>query len=68
VHKENIFHFKPYSLKELADFYGVCDKTFKKWLKPFLVQIGEKQGRFFTVSQVKIIVDKLGFPSFSKID
>lgn len=53
---------KPYSIKELADIYGVCDKTFKKWLKPFEVAIGPKQGRYFNVAQVRVIFEKLGVP------
>lgn len=53
---------KHYSTKELARFYGVCDKTLLKWMKPFLTDIGPKQGRFYTVAQVKIIFEKLGTP------
>jgi hypothetical protein len=53
---------RPYSAKDLAGFYGVCDKTFKKWISPFLGEIGIKNGRFYTVAQVKIIFDKLDLP------
>ena len=35
---------KPYSTKELANIYDVCDKTMKKWIKPFSEQVGEKNG------------------------
>jgi len=54
---------KHYSTKELARFYGVCDKTLLKWMKPFADNIGERQGRYYTVAQVKIIFEKLGEPS-----
>lgn len=54
---------KHYSTKELAKFYGVCDKTLLKWMKPFTNDIGQRQGRYFTVAQVKIIFEKLGEPS-----
>lgn len=54
---------KHYSTKELARFYGVCDKTLLKWMKPFTADIGEKQGRFYTAAQVKIIFEKLGKPT-----
>ena len=54
---------KPYSTKELAGIYGVCDKTLKKWLIPFSEAIGKKQGRYYNVAQVKTIFDKLGVPS-----
>lgn len=53
---------KPYTLKEIASIYGVCDKTLKRWLKPFKEEIGERQGRFYNVTQVRVIFDKLGVP------
>ena len=53
---------KPYSTKELCIIYGVCPKTFLKWLKPFLQYIGTKNGRFYTVIQVEIIITRLGVP------
>lgn len=51
-----------YSLAELAKIYNVCDRTFKKWIKPFAAEIGARQGRYFTINQVKTIFDKLGLP------
>jgi hypothetical protein len=54
---------KHYSLSQLATYYGVCDKTLKKQLKPYQDEIGEKQGRFYTLRQVKVIFSKLGTPS-----
>jgi len=59
---EEKFILRPYSLKELSDLYGVCTKTFKKWIAPFTESIGEKRSRFYTVNQVKTIVEKLGLP------
>jgi transposase-like protein len=57
-----VTEMRPYSTKELSRIYGVCDKTLLKWMKPFTEQIGQKQGRFFTVAQVEIIFQKLGMP------
>lgn len=57
-----IDEIRPYSTKDLSGIYGVCDKTFKKWLKPFVALVGEKNGRYYTVAQVKVIFDKLGVP------
>ena len=57
---------KPYSLNELSKLYGVDWRTLKVWLKPFLAEIGEKKGRYYTIPQVKIIFKKLDLPS--KID
>ncbi|HUC83479.1 MAG TPA: hypothetical protein VMR70_21380 [Flavisolibacter sp.] len=59
---QNSIEMKHYSTKELARFYGVCDKTLLKWMKPFVSDIGPKQGRFYTVAQVKTIFEKLGMP------
>ncbi len=53
---------KPYTLKEISSIYGVCDKTLKRWLKPFKEEIGERQGRFYNVTQVRLIFDRLGLP------
>jgi hypothetical protein len=58
----------PYSVVELATIYDVCDRTFKKWLKPFEQEIGVKQGRYFNISQVKIIIEKLGLPAEKELD
>jgi hypothetical protein len=53
---------KPYSVKELAGLYGICSRTFKKWLEPFEPAIGPRNGRYYTIHQVNIIFDKLGTP------
>ena len=57
-----IDEIRPYSTKDLAGIYGVCDKTLKRWIKPFATDIGEKNGRYFSVAQVKVIFEKLGVP------
>jgi transcriptional regulator GlxA family with amidase domain len=53
---------KPYTVAELATFYEVGDRTFKRWLEPFKTDIGEKNGRYYSVVQVKTIFKKLGIP------
>lgn len=53
---------RPFTTSELADIYGVCDKTFRKWVKPHLSAIGERNGRYYSVMQVKTIIEKLGIP------
>ena len=57
-----IDEIRPYSVKDLAGIYGVCDKTLKKWIKPFAGEVGEKNGRYYSVVQVKVIFEKLGVP------
>ncbi len=53
---------KAYSAKELCIIYGISYKTLRKWLSPFKADIGDRQGRFYTVLQVEIIFSKLGLP------
>jgi hypothetical protein len=54
---------RPFSHLELARLYEVCDRTFRKWIIPFEKEIGERRGRYYTITQVKIILEKLGMPS-----
>lgn len=53
---------KPYTKKELAAIYGISPRSFNTWIKPFLSEIGTKQGKYMTVNQVRIIIEKLGLP------
>ena len=53
---------RAYSITELAALYDITPKTFRTWLKPYAEEIGEKQGRYFTILQVRIIFEKLGMP------
>ena len=57
-----IEEIRPSSIKDLAGVYGCCDKTMKKWITPFNLEVGEKNGRYYSVAQVKIIFEKLGLP------
>ncbi len=54
---------RPYCLKELAALYEVKPRTIKIWIEPFLLLIGEKKGRFYTIRQVSIIFNKIGEPN-----
>jgi hypothetical protein len=60
---QNSVPLKVYSLSELARIYQVDWRTFKKWLRPFEKEIGEKQGRYYNIPQVKVIFEKLSLPS-----
>lgn len=66
--KKRTIELKPYSQKELAKLYGVCSKTFKKWIKPFEEEIGKQSGRYYTIPQVKIIFQKLSLPSVIEVE
>lgn len=66
--KKQTIKVKPYTIMELARFYEVDWRTFKKWIKPFEGELGPKYGRFFTIPQVKLIFDKLSLPSSIELD
>ncbi|CAN5861057.1 hypothetical protein BH11BAC4_BH11BAC4_22600 [soil metagenome] len=53
---------RPYSKKELCTFYGISQKVLAKWLKPFQEEIGDCNGRYFTIAQVRVILERLGTP------
>jgi hypothetical protein len=51
-----------YTVKELAELYGISEKTFKGWLQPHADVIGKRKGWYFNTLQVRIIFSKLGEP------
>jgi transposase len=56
------FKIKPATKKEIAAMYEVSPRSLYTQLKPFEDIIGKKIGRYYTVNQVKTIIDKLGIP------
>ena len=54
---------KPYTVKELAEIYGVSTKTLRTWMLPHREAIGERVSRYFTALQIQVIFDRLGLPS-----
>lgn len=56
-------NIKPYSYRELAALYEISDRCLKGWLVPFMTEIGEKKGRYFTLKQIRLIFEKLGMPA-----
>ena len=66
--KVNTVYLKPYSLSELSRLYDVCVRTMRKWMEPFEEEIGAKRGRYYTISQVKIIFEKLGLPGEIEVE
>lgn len=49
----------PMTLRQLAERWRVSEKTVKKWINPFLDELGEIRGNLFTPRQVKIILEHL---------
>ena len=56
------FIIKPMMLKELAEIYGVSRVTFRKWLNPVQDKLIRTKGVYFSIEQVKFIIEHLGFP------
>lgn len=57
------FVIKSYPRKELQLLYGIPEKTFRRWLKPFEEKWKIKSIKYFSPQQVKKIVDTFGVPS-----
>ena len=65
--REEIFTLKPYNHKQLADFYGVCWLTFQRWVKKHDLEIGKKQGHFYSINQVIKVFKIFGMPKRFKL-
>ena len=59
---DNQLNIKPYTKKELAEIYGISPRSFCTWFKKIEPEIGKKVGKYFSVNQVRQIIDKLGLP------
>jgi hypothetical protein len=53
---------KPYTVKQLAEFYSVSEKTFRTWLDDYTEELGVKKGHYYNVRQVKVIFENVGCP------
>ena len=55
------FWSKPRTIKEFARYYGVDRRTFLKWIScPTLKDVRPERGYYFSVNQVKLIINHLG--------
>lgn len=59
---------KPYTKLELCRLYKVGVKSMSKWLVPIKNKLGKKWGRYYTVHQVRMIVEHIGIPSTISIE
>jgi transposase-like protein len=53
---------RPLTIGELSRIYEVDRRTLYNWIKPFAEEIGERRGRFYSIPQVLLIIEKLGIP------
>jgi hypothetical protein len=56
------FPRRVFTALELSKLYKVCKKTFMRWIKPFEAEIGERNGRYYTIAQVELIIERIGLP------
>ena len=59
---------RPYTTRELAEIYGICSRTMKRWIEPLKEEVGEKRGRYYTVNQVRIIFEEIGLPGYINLN
>ena len=49
----------PMTLRQLAARWQVSERTVRRWIAPFMDELGTVHGRLFTPRQVKIILEHL---------
>ena len=62
--RETVIQVRPYNNVELARIYGVDRATLRRWLSRISDQLGEREGNFWKIPQVKIIFKHLDLPSY----
>ncbi len=60
--KPEEFTFKRYSMPELAELYSCAPRTFRRYIEKIRPTLGQRVGHFYSVEQVKKIVEYLGTP------
>ncbi|WP_207515024.1 hypothetical protein [Longitalea luteola] len=55
-------NIKPYRLKDLIAIFDVNENTFKKWMARYPEQLGEKDGKYYSIRQVEFMIEKFGLP------
>jgi len=53
---------KPYRLVDLTAIFDVNVITLKKWIAQYPNELGEKSGKYYSVIQVKFMIEKFGLP------
>ena len=49
----------PMTLRQLAARWQVNERTVRRWIEPFIGELGHINGKIFTPRQVKIILEHL---------
>jgi len=67
VNKPQAFQLRAYTPKEIRVLYGLSQRSFKTWTDPHKEELGPLVGKYYTVKQVKFIIDTFGVPGFIEI-
>jgi hypothetical protein len=59
---KRIVEIRSYSIGELSKLYEQSVKTMNRWLRPHNDIIGKREGRYYTVKQIKKIFELIGLP------
>jgi hypothetical protein len=59
-------NIKPYTLKELAAIYKMTVRAFKRMISDIQQELGPKNGRYYSIIQVKLILERKGIPGRMK--
>jgi transcriptional antiterminator len=59
-----IITIQPYTTVELSRIYRVSRATIRRWLKKIAHLLGERDGNYWQIPQVKIIFKHLDLPSY----
>lgn len=53
---------KPYRLIDLAAIFDINYKTMKRWMEKYPNELGKKDGKYYSIEQVKFCIEKFGLP------
>lgn len=65
---QEIPKIRSYTTKELTLLYEVDRHTLQKWFEPFLEEIGERRGWYYTPKQVETIFKLVGIPKNTELE
>ena len=67
VRYKTAFVMRPYTGLQLRKIYGISRKTFKKWIERIEDKLGPRNGYYYSIEQVEIIVYEWGLPGWLDI-
>lgn len=53
---------KPYRIIDLAAIFDVNRKTMRRWMNNFPGELGQREGKYFSINQVEFMIAQFGLP------